>query len=250
MSDGKSNAAQVSNSAGIFDDLSLHFILGTNHPALANATPEFTAAAAYALPYAVGPYFDKVQAQVDEHPELKGKVHLAVTEWLFNGKGFGERNFTDESPSWMNEGGAVMAAGFPPLGLLQLLDSIRDQVFFSKVAYLAVQLDRVAGDRARVRDRNGLSIEVQIFVKSNLIALDRTVGDIGCPAVVFRRAGELFAIHFKSVGVMLLAYLRVKGRGPLSGQIGCPCSQGKSRSQYSQNRCVAKFVHCVLLFDC
>jgi alpha-N-arabinofuranosidase len=35
-----------------------------------------------------------------------------VTEWLFNGKGYGERNFTDESPSWINEGGAVMAAGF------------------------------------------------------------------------------------------------------------------------------------------
>jgi alpha-N-arabinofuranosidase len=112
ISDGKWNAAQLGNPAGTFDDLSLHFILGTNHPALAAATPEFTAAAAYALPYAVGPYFDKVQAQVDEHLELKGKVHLAVTEWLFNSKGFGERNFTDESPSWMNEGGAVMAAGF------------------------------------------------------------------------------------------------------------------------------------------
>jgi alpha-N-arabinofuranosidase len=112
MTDGKWNAAQLGNPAGTFDDLSLHFILGTNHPALAGATPDFTAAAAYALPYAVGPYFDKVQAQVDEHAELRGKVHLAVTEWLFNSKGFGERNFTDESPSWMNEGGAVMAAGF------------------------------------------------------------------------------------------------------------------------------------------
>ncbi len=112
MSDGKWNAAQLANPAGTFDDLSLHFILGTNHPAMENATPDFTAAAAYALPYAVGPYFDKVQAQVDEHPDLRDKVHFAVTEWLFNSKGFGERNFTDESPSWMNEGGAVMAAGF------------------------------------------------------------------------------------------------------------------------------------------
>ena len=112
MSDGKWNAAQLGNPAGTFDDLSLHFILGTNHPALVEATPDFTAAAAYALPFAVGPYFDKVQAQIDEHPELRGKVHLAVTEWLFNSKGYGERNFSDESPSWMNEGGAVMAAGF------------------------------------------------------------------------------------------------------------------------------------------
>lgn len=112
MTDGKWNASQLGNPAGTFDDLSLHFILGTNHPVLAGATPDFTAAAAYALPYAVGPYFDKVQVQVDEHADLRGKVHLAVTEWLFNSKGSGERNFTDESPSWMNEGGAVMAAGF------------------------------------------------------------------------------------------------------------------------------------------
>ena len=112
VSDEKWNAAQIGNPAGTFDDLSLHFILGTNHPALVGATPDFTAAAAYALPYAVGPYFDKVQAQIDEHPELHDKVHQAVTEWLFNSRGYGERNFTDESPSWMNEGGAVMAAGF------------------------------------------------------------------------------------------------------------------------------------------
>lgn len=112
LGDGRWNAAQLSNPPGTFDDLSLHFILGTNHPALQQATPDFTAAAAYALPYAVGPDFDKVQAQIDQHPDLHDKVHLAVTEWLFNSKGYGERNFTDESPSWMNEGGAVMAAGF------------------------------------------------------------------------------------------------------------------------------------------
>ncbi|MGB6722278.1 MAG: alpha-L-arabinofuranosidase C-terminal domain-containing protein [Terracidiphilus sp.] len=112
VSDGKWNAAQLTNPPGTFDDLSLHFILGTNHPAWDAATPDFTAAAAYALPYAVGPYFDKVEAQVEAHPDLRGKVHLAVTEWLFNSKGCGERNFTDQSPSWMNEGGAVMAAGF------------------------------------------------------------------------------------------------------------------------------------------
>ena len=112
MSDGRWNAAQLANPPGTFDYLSLHFILGTNRPALETATPDFTAAAAYALPYAVGPYFDKVEAQVDDHADLRGKVHLAVTEWLFNSKGYGERNFTDESPSWMNEGGAVMAAGF------------------------------------------------------------------------------------------------------------------------------------------
>lgn len=112
LSNGKWNAAQLGNPPGTFDDLSLHFILGTNHPELQQATPDFTAAAAYALPYAVGPYFDKMQEQVNRDSHLSGHVHFAVTEWLFNSKGYGERNFTDESPSWMNEGGAVMAAGF------------------------------------------------------------------------------------------------------------------------------------------
>jgi hypothetical protein len=36
----------------------------------------------------------------------------------------------------------------------------------------------------------------------------------------------------------------------LSGQVGGPCSQGKSRRKYCQNHCVAKFVHCIPLFDC
>lgn len=112
ISDGKWNAAQLTNPPGTFNDLSLHFIVGTNHPVKEPASPDFVAAAAYALPYAIGPYFDKAQAQVDQHPGLHGKVHFAVTEWLFNSKGYGERNFTNESPSWMNEGGAVMAAGF------------------------------------------------------------------------------------------------------------------------------------------
>jgi alpha-L-arabinofuranosidase len=112
ITDGKWNAAQLTNPPGTFDDLSLHFILGTNHPVLDGATPDFVAAAAYALPYAVGPYFDTVQSQVNAHPDLRGKVHFAVTEWLFNSKGYGERNFTNESPSWMNEGGAVLAASF------------------------------------------------------------------------------------------------------------------------------------------
>ena len=52
-----------------------------------------------------------------------------------------------------------------PLGLPQLLDSIRNEVFFSELAYLAMQLDRVAGDRARVLDQDSLAVEVQAFIK-------------------------------------------------------------------------------------
>ncbi len=106
------NGAQLTDPPGTFDNLSVHFIEGTNHAGSMQATPDFLAAAAYATSYAVGHAFDRMQAQVDALPGWAGKVHFAVTEWLFNSKGYGERNFTDESPSWVNEGGAVMAAGF------------------------------------------------------------------------------------------------------------------------------------------
>ncbi len=106
------NGTQLTNPPGTFQYLSVHFIEGTNHAEQRDATPDFLAAAAYATPYAVGQNFTKLQEQVDSTPGWNGKAHFAVTEWLFNSKGFGERNFTNESPSWVNEGGAVMAAGF------------------------------------------------------------------------------------------------------------------------------------------
>ena len=102
------NAAQLTNPSGTFDLLTTHFITGTNHVQMNPYTPDFMAAAAYAVPYAVGPALDRMQAQVDAVPGYKGTAHLAVTEWLFNSKGEGERNFTNESPSSRNEGGAVM----------------------------------------------------------------------------------------------------------------------------------------------
>lgn len=104
------NAAQLTNPPGTFDLLTSHFIAGTNHVLLQPSNPDFIAAAAYAVPYAVGADFDQMQAQIDAAPGYRDKAHLAVTEWLFNSKGAGERNFTNDSPSSRNEGGAVMIA--------------------------------------------------------------------------------------------------------------------------------------------
>jgi alpha-N-arabinofuranosidase len=109
----KWNTALLTNPPGTFDLLTTHFITGTNHVRLNPYTPDFMAAAAYAVPHAVGPDLDRMQAQIDTVPGYtgyKGTAHLAVTEWLFNSKGEGERNFTNESPSSRNEGGAVMIA--------------------------------------------------------------------------------------------------------------------------------------------
>lgn len=105
----KWNAAQLTNPPGTFDLLTTHFIVGTNHVRLRPYTPDFMAAAAYAVPFAVGTAFDRMQKQVDAVPGYQG-THFAVTEWLFNSKGMGERNFTNESPSSRNEGGAIMIA--------------------------------------------------------------------------------------------------------------------------------------------
>lgn len=102
------NAAELSTPPGSFDLLSIHFIIGTNHVVKQPYTPDFMAAAAYAVPFGVGDKLKEMQQQIDQAE--RSKVHVAVTEWLFNSKGSGERNFTNESPSSRNQGGAVMIA--------------------------------------------------------------------------------------------------------------------------------------------
>jgi alpha-N-arabinofuranosidase len=156
----KWNAAQLTNPAGTFDLLTVHFIIGTNHVQLASYTPDFMAAAAYAVPFAVGKDLDRIQAQMDAVPGYKD-THLAVTEWLFNSKGNGERNFTNESPSSRNEGGAVMVAStfntyFRHNHQIKLVDMTglmefagiwkrREQVFASPASY-AFQMYSTAKD--------------------------------------------------------------------------------------------------------
>jgi alpha-N-arabinofuranosidase len=91
--------------------ISTHFIRTTNQVALPNPFPEFMAEAAYALPFAVGRDFEQMQNQVNAIPAMRNKVHFALTEWLFNSRGKGERVFTNDSPNSNNQGGALMAAG-------------------------------------------------------------------------------------------------------------------------------------------
>lgn len=156
------NAAQLSNPPGTFDLLTMHFITGTNHVRLQPYTPDFMAAAAYAVPYGLGPDLDRMQAQMDAVPGYKGKAHFAVTEWLFNSKGQGERNFTNESPSSRNEGGAVMIAStfntyFRHNSQVKLVDMTglmefagiwkrREQVFVSPSYYVFQMYSAAKGD--------------------------------------------------------------------------------------------------------
>ncbi len=107
----KWNGQQLSNPPGTFNYLSTHFIRRTNEVALSGASDDFMAAAAYALPFAVGHNFQRMHAQVDAVPGYSHKVHFAITEWLFSSRGKGERVFTNQSPNSKNEGGAIMVAG-------------------------------------------------------------------------------------------------------------------------------------------
>ena len=103
------NAHQYANPAGTFDLLTMHFIVGTNHTRLKPATPDFMAAAAYAVPWQMGYDVDRMVAERDAASGAKD-THFAVTEWLFNNKGEGERNFENVSRSSRNQGGGVMIA--------------------------------------------------------------------------------------------------------------------------------------------
>ncbi len=157
----KWNAAELTDPPGTFDLLTTHFIVGTNHVQLAPYTPDFMAAAAYAVPFAVGENLDRMQAQVDSVPGYKD-THFAVTEWLFNSKGSGERNFTNESPSSRNEGGAVMIAStfntyFRHSNQVKLVDMTglmefagiwkrREQVFASPAYYVFQMYSAAKGD--------------------------------------------------------------------------------------------------------
>ena len=109
----KWNAALLTNPPGSFDLITTHYIVDGNHVVKNPYSPDFMAAAIYAVPHQVGIDFDHMQQQIDATPGYKGKTHLAVTEWLFNSKGTGERNFTNETPMSRNQGGAVaLAASF------------------------------------------------------------------------------------------------------------------------------------------
>jgi len=99
------NAIQLSNKPGNFDYLSTHFVVGTDEVQLQDATPDFVAQAAFALPVEVARRLKKQQEQIDGTPGYNNKAHIAFTEWLFVGGRSG-------APIFTNMGGAVVTGGF------------------------------------------------------------------------------------------------------------------------------------------
>jgi alpha-N-arabinofuranosidase len=101
---GKWNSIQLSNPAGTFDYLSTHFVVTTTETNTLQPTTQFITAAAFALPVALGPKLQDEQAQINQFPAFASKVHVAFTEWLFEGRNPGLPNFT-------NMGGAIETSG-------------------------------------------------------------------------------------------------------------------------------------------
>ncbi len=99
------NAAQLTNPAGTFDYLSTHFVVTNDHVQFKSPTPDFVAAATFALPVGLGLKLQQMQGQINSVPAFANKAHIAFTEWLYVGH-------ATTAPNYTNMGGALGAAGF------------------------------------------------------------------------------------------------------------------------------------------
>jgi alpha-L-arabinofuranosidase len=100
------NAVQLRNPPGTFDYLSTHFVVGTDNVLLKNASNDFIAQAAFALPIGLGRKLQEMTEQIQQsgHKETK----IAFTEWLWVGHSTGAH----ATPDFNNMGGAVITGGF------------------------------------------------------------------------------------------------------------------------------------------
>jgi len=98
------NAAQLRNAPEAFNYLSTHFVVRTADVQKPDASREFIAQAALALPVGLERELHAMKQQIDGEPKARG-VNLAFTEWLFSGP-------VDQAPMYNNLGGALCTAGF------------------------------------------------------------------------------------------------------------------------------------------
>lgn len=98
------NARQLALPPGSFDFLATHFVVGAGGVRRRDATPEFVARSALALPVGLERLLREMNRQIEE-AGAGGRVKIAFTEWLFHGP-------NDTVPRFTNMGGALCAAGF------------------------------------------------------------------------------------------------------------------------------------------
>ena len=96
------NAEQLKNALDHFQFLSTHFVVTTSSTQTPDASADFIATSAFALPVEVGRRLRKMHEQFQNSP---GDVKTAFTEWLFWAA-------DDGVPRYDNMGGAVATGGF------------------------------------------------------------------------------------------------------------------------------------------
>ncbi|MCC6861163.1 MAG: hypothetical protein IT158_21525 [Bryobacterales bacterium] len=99
------NAEQLKNPPGLFQFLATHFVVGNGAVRRRDPSPDFVALSALALPVGLERHLREMKEQIDSHPEWRGRVGIAFTEWLFHGP-------DERVPRFTNQGGALCAAGF------------------------------------------------------------------------------------------------------------------------------------------
>jgi alpha-N-arabinofuranosidase len=84
-----------------FEFISTHFVVGNGNVRRRNATPEFVAQSAFALPVGLERRLREMKQQIDRHGS---QAKIAFTEYLFHGP-------NDRVPRFTNMGGAICTAG-------------------------------------------------------------------------------------------------------------------------------------------
>ena len=100
------NAVQLRNPPGTFNYLSTHFVVGVDQVQLRDASNDFIAEAAFAMPVGLAKRLEEMTQQIQQagHHDTK----IAFTEWLFIGHQFGSR----AAPDSTNMGGSIITGGF------------------------------------------------------------------------------------------------------------------------------------------
>ena len=130
------NAAQLANPAA-YNYLSTHFVVTTDKTVKQNASPDFKAAAAFALPVELERKLKDMRSQIQSTAGARD-VKTAFTEWLFwSGENGG-------APRFDNMGGAIDTAGF-----LNMLMRVADFVPISNMTGI-VEFGGIWKKRGRV----------------------------------------------------------------------------------------------------
>jgi len=77
------NAAQLSSGPGYFEYLAAHLVVDAGGVRRKDPSPEFVAEAMFAMPVGIERLFHDMKNQIDADARMKGRVGIALTEYLF-----------------------------------------------------------------------------------------------------------------------------------------------------------------------